>query len=212
MVYCKLVFTKLYGRYRRVIFATIHSGIIILIMKKSNIAITILGLILFVAAAVAGLVRSEIWTSTGSELIATGILVVLGIIGIGYFAISSIKKKFKYASILRQKYSAAYFCQLEYDIQNSYVLAVDKEMLRLFTADKKMAEIWSSSKAATQVSIVDISVNGIRKGKGIQLIAAEPSSSAQLSQQLRLVILDDSKLATPVIKDEALESTLESIK
>jgi len=212
MVYCKLVFTRLYGRYRRVIFATRHSGIIILIMKKSNITITILGLILFLAAAVAGLVRSEIWTSTGSELIVTGILVVLGIIGIGYFAISSIKKKFRYASILRKKYGTAYFCQVEYDIQNSYVLTVDKETLRLFTADKKMTEIWSSSKAATHASIVDISINGIRKGKGLQLTAAESSSSTELLQQLRLVMLDDSKFVTPVIKDEALESILKSIQ
>ena len=181
-------------------------------MKKSNITITILGLILFLAAAVAGLVRSEIWTSTGSELIVTGILVVLGIIGIGYFAISSIKKKFRYASILRKNYGTAYFCQVEYDIQNSYVLTVDKETLRLFTADKKMTEIWSSSKAATHASIVDISINGIRKGKGLQLTAAESSSSTELSQQLRLVMLDDSKFVTPVIKDESLENILKSIQ
>jgi hypothetical protein len=79
-------------------------------MKKSNIVITILGLILFASAAVVGLVRSEIWTRTGGEFIAIGILVIFGIIGISYFAINSVKKKFKYASILQQTYGAAYFC------------------------------------------------------------------------------------------------------
>lgn len=181
-------------------------------MNKPNTIITIIGLIIFATAAVLGLIRSEIWTRTGSEFIAIGILVVLGIIGIGYFAISSVKKKFKYASILRQKYGAAYFCQVEYDIQNSYVLVLDKDMLRVFTADKKMNKVWSSSRATTQANIVDISINGIRKCKGIQLTAAEVSNSTQLSQQLRLVILDDSKLATPVLKDETLENILKSIK
>jgi hypothetical protein len=178
-------------------------------MKKSNIVITILGLILFASAAVVGLIRSEIWTRTGGEFIAIGIL---GIIGISYFAINSVKKKFKYASILRQTYGAAYFCQVEYDIQSFYVLVQDKSMLRVFTADKKMTEVWSSSKAATKASIVDISLNGIRKGKGIQLTAAESGDSTELSQQLRLVMLDDSKLATPVLKDEALENILKSIQ
>lgn len=183
-----------------------------MLMKKSNIAITIIGLILFAAAAVAGLIRSEIWTRTGSEFIAIAILVVLGVIGIGYLAVNSVKKKFKYASILRQKYGAAYFCQVEYDIQNFFVLVLDKDILRLITANKKMTEIWSSNKATTQTSIADISLNGVRKGKGIQLTAAEPANSAQLSQQLRLVMLDDSKLATPVLKDEALENILKSIQ
>jgi hypothetical protein len=181
-------------------------------MKKSNIAITIIGLIIFVAAAIAGLVRSEVWTRTGSEFIAIGILVVLGIMGIGYFATSSVKKKFKYASILRQKYGTAYFCQVEYDIQSFYVLILDKDVLRVFTADKKMTEVWSSSKAGTKASIVEVSLNGIRKGKGIQLTPSESSSSTELSQQLRLVMLDDSKLATPVLKDETLENILKSIK
>jgi hypothetical protein len=100
---------------------------------------------------------------------------------------------------------------VEYDIQSFYVLVQDKSMLRVFTADKKMTEVWSSSKATTKASIVDISLNGIRKGKGIQLTAAESGDSMELSQQLRLVMLDDSKLATPVLKDEALENILKSI-
>ena len=181
-------------------------------MKKSNIFLTIIGLIILATMAVIGLIRSEIWTRTGAEFIAIGVLVVLGIVGIGYLAISSVKKKFKYASILRQKYGTAYFCQVEYDIQSFYVLVQDKDTLRLFTAGKRMNEVWSSSKAATKASIVEVSLNGIRKGKGIQLTAAELSSSTDLSQQLKLVMLDDSKLATPVLKDEALKNILKSIQ
>lgn len=181
-------------------------------MKKSNIAITIVGLIIFVAAAIAGLVRSEIWTRTGSEFIAIAILVAIGIIGIGYFTIFSVKNKFRYVSILRKKYGQAYLCQVEYDIQNFYALVLDKNILRVFTADKKMTEVWSSSKATTQASIVDISLNGVRKGKGLQLTAADLNSSPQLPQQLRLAMLDDSKLITPVLRAETLENILTSIK
>ena len=169
---------------------------------KLKSTLLIIGLALVLISAVARLKKSDILDGSTTEIIATFSLVIVGLAIIGFFAVRSVKAKLKYVSDARAEYQAAYMCMIQSDPINTYIVASTANDIKIISNDKKKTAIFELKKQVIDIAVADVSSRGIRKCKGI-VIAMKPEYDGEKSST-ELVLLNDKKLLTPPLGEDAL--------
>ena len=177
---------------------------------KARITLLISGLILLAVASIARLANSNFLEGSASDIALTLGLAAIGLVIIGFFAVKSVKAKLKYVQEVRAEYQAAYMCMIQADPINTYILAATDTELKLLTNDKKKELILELKKDYITMEIADVMLRGIRKNKGLRIstntAVAEATNGENISTEI--VLLDDTKLLTPPLKEDALNTAL----
>ena len=177
---------------------------------KIKIILIVIGLILLAGASTARLIKSDFLDSSAFEIAVTMGLVVIGLVAIGYYVVRAVKKKLKYVQEARTKYQAAYMCMIESDPINTYMLVTSETELKILTNDKKQTPIIDLKKEYISITLSDTMLRGIRKVKGITISTNDRVSESLdgQSSSTNIILLDDTKLMTPPLSEDAVSNAL----
>lgn len=177
---------------------------------KIRLILIIAGLIILAIASIARLVRSDFLQGSASDIMITFGLAGLGLAAIFLFAIKSVKKKLRYVQEARTTYQAAYMCMIESDPINTYMIVSTATELKILTNDKKQTPVVELKKEYVTIAISDSMIRGIRKVKGISI-----STNTKVAESLNgqsystnIILLDDTKLMTPPLSEDAVSNAL----
>ena len=177
---------------------------------KIKIILIVIGLILLAGASTARLIKSDFLGSSSFEIAVTMGLVIFGLFAIGYYVVTAVKKKLKYVQEARTKYQAAYMCMIESDPINTYMLIATATELKILTNDKKQTPVIELKKEYVLVTLSDTMLRGIRKVKGITISTNDRVSESLdgQSSSTNIILLDDTKLMTPPLSEDAVSNAL----